>query len=112
MCKSNPEVIGDCFFVHGRLTLGNGNPTWRIWRVGTKRMLGVLHDENPIMPPWLRKYISTDDNIVYGDFNVCPMSEERPGWMRFVCIEDATNLVIEHYNEKTKEKKVYRIQNH
>lgn len=41
-CKSDPDVFGACFVVHGRLTGPyNGDPTFRIWRIGTHRMLGV-----------------------------------------------------------------------
>jgi hypothetical protein len=33
---------GECFWVRGRLSAANGNPTFRIWPIGTHRMLGVL----------------------------------------------------------------------
>jgi hypothetical protein len=31
--------------------------------------------------------------VVYGDYDVCPLSRPHPGWMQFVCIESATHLV-------------------
>lgn len=46
-CKGNPAVIGACFKVHGRLSSWNGNPTFRIWPTGTKRMLGVREEFGP-----------------------------------------------------------------
>jgi len=41
-CRLSPVVVSACFAVHGRLLLYNGSPAFRIWRIGTKRMLGVL----------------------------------------------------------------------
>ena len=63
------------------------------------------------MPPWLLK-ISTEGNLIYADFDVCPMSEDKPGWMRFICIEDAKNIVVENHNWETKEIKMYKVRNH
>src|SRR5689334_2514264 len=40
-CKANPDLAGKCFVVHGRLRAYNGNPTYRIWPAGTRRLLGV-----------------------------------------------------------------------
>src|SRR5437879_3200137 len=39
-CKSDPDPVGACFTVHGRLFFANGGPP-RIWRIGTDRILGV-----------------------------------------------------------------------
>ncbi len=40
-CKEHPALVGPCFTVHGRLATWNGNPTFRISRLGTNRILGV-----------------------------------------------------------------------
>src|SRR5258707_2340412 len=40
-CREHPQLIGKCFRVHGRLSTYNGNPAVRLWRVGTRRDLGV-----------------------------------------------------------------------
>jgi hypothetical protein len=67
-----------------------------MWPVGTQRHLGVLPSEEEIMPDNVRRYLGFDRDI-YGDFLVCPFTTERPGWMRFVCIQRAENLVIEEF---------------
>ena len=38
-------IIGDCFEIHGRLSLYNGTPSVRLWPVGTKRLLGVRESD-------------------------------------------------------------------
>jgi hypothetical protein len=41
-CKEHPMLSGPCFKVRGRMSFYNGNPTVRIWPLGTKRMLDGL----------------------------------------------------------------------
>lgn len=53
---------GRCFVVHGRLAIGNGTPSVRIWPVGTKRILGVNDAQNDpegeeLFPPDVRRMI-------------------------------------------------------
>ena len=89
-CKANPNLVGKCFVVRGRLRAYNGNPTFRIWPVGTTRLLGVTGEhpgEDPIMPDNLGV---TFDHDLYADFEVCPFTRDTPGVMRRVCIESAT----------------------
>lgn len=43
-CRTDKRVMAACFSVHGRLSNWNGNPTQRIWIIGTKRVLGVRVD--------------------------------------------------------------------
>ena len=92
-CKADPRVVGECFRVHGRLSFYNGNPSFRIWWVGTPRILGVNDDEDPIAPDKIAGHLSTDKDI-FGDFVVCPLTVERAGWMRRVCVESAEHLVV------------------
>ena len=40
-CKARQDLVDSCHIVHGRLMAYNGTPTFRIWVVGTKRLLGV-----------------------------------------------------------------------
>jgi len=37
------------------------------------------------------------DHEIYADFEVCPLSQEKPGAMQVVCIESAKNLVEAPY---------------
>ena len=39
---------------------------------------------------------------IYGDFEVCPLSREKPGEMQFVCIESASNLVVKKHNKQNR----------
>ncbi len=87
-CKTDPDIIDACFMVHGRLSAWNGTPTMRIWRVGTKRILGVRDDPLP-------KNLESEMNWgveAWGDFEVCPFTKERPGVMQTVCIESAEHV--------------------
>ena len=98
-CKGNPQVIGQCFTVHGRATFGNGTPALRIWPIGTKRMLGVtagpIADDAdvPIYPKEMQRFtIGTEEE--YGDFEVCPFTPDKPGHMRMVCVQSVSHLVV------------------
>jgi len=89
---------GACYTVRGRLGLANGTPGTRIWIVGTKRLLGVLDStgsDGEYVPPQVYRLMAADPRHieVFGDYTVCPFTEERPGWMRMVCVADSTNLV-------------------
>jgi hypothetical protein len=95
-CQDNPFVVGECFLVHGRIRLYNGTPSIRIWPIGTKRLLGVLPPENEIMPLNVFKHIAWGIDI-FGDFVVCPFTKEQIGHMQCVCIESASNLILEHH---------------
>lgn len=90
-CRTDPDIIGACFQVHGRLSIWNGSPSLRIWRIGTKRILGVHRDMPP--PESVIAHVSDFGDEVYADFTVCPFTEERPGAMQMVCIESAENVV-------------------
>ena len=30
---------------------------------------------------------------IYGDYEVCPLTRERPGWMQMVCIASGSRMV-------------------
>jgi hypothetical protein len=77
----------------------NGTPTFRIWIVGTKRLLGVYeievgdNPERPLMPESIWGLVGMMDHEVYADFEVCPLTEEEPHAMQMVCIESAQHVV-------------------
>lgn len=92
-CRANPNLVGRCVLVHGRLRAYNGNPTFRIWPVGSTRLLGVTGahpGQAPVMPHDLG---ASSDRDIYADFTVCPFTHQVPGTMQRVCIENATNRV-------------------
>jgi hypothetical protein len=100
-CKTSPKVVGACFVVHGRMFFANGNPSTRLWRIGTNRILGIVDGTGPggdedAVPPELLKQLGPqpDQTLTYADFTVCPFTRERKGWMRLVCIESTRNVIV------------------
>jgi len=93
MCKGNPDVVDQCFIFHGRVRIVNG-AGMVIWRIGTNRIVEVEDEDN--VPGNLRKALFKYDelgNDVYGDFEVCPLTKNKPGEMQMVCMESASHLV-------------------
>src|SRR5579872_4874372 len=83
-CEGRAEIVGACFEVRGRLSFWNGAPSARIWRVGTRRVLGIHNDE---LPPKLAEVIDQagagdaksgtgsfagSKPELWGTFRVCP----------------------------------------
>ena len=95
-CKDDPDLVGPCFTLHGMLFVANGTPSARILRLGTKRILGISERRWAYMPGELEKRLTWDD-VVYGDFTVCPYSQSEPGKMQFVCVESGSRLILERY---------------
>jgi hypothetical protein len=93
-CKGNPRLAAPCFHIRGRLSARSvGPPTRLIWRVGTKRVLGVV-EKDQALPENVEAALAYD-NFVYADFDVCPFTRSRPGFMQFVCVESASHLHVE-----------------
>jgi hypothetical protein len=91
--------MGKCFTFRGRLGSYNGAPTWRVWRVGTSRILGVSDSmalpEFEQIPANAKEALGGSfDKYVFGDFEFCPFTPERPGAMQFGCINSAKNLKV------------------
>ena len=93
-CLTNPGVVAPCFSFHGRMSLANGSPSLRIWRIGTKRILGVLPSENPVVPTAIRKRLAFGVEF-FGNFEVCPFTVRKPGRMQMVCVQRASNVVVQ-----------------
>jgi hypothetical protein len=115
-CKT-AETAPSCRWIHGRLAEANGNPSYRLWKVGTHRLLGIYSgpeafhrrfekseyapdNEAPQLPSnveealW-RSASGSWANIIFADFEVCPLEKEKPKAMQSACIESAKNIVIE-----------------
>lgn len=103
-----PENATACYWAHGRLQEYEGTPAYRLWKVGTRHLLGIysgpsawggnrlsIDNEDPEFPPNLRKLIQSGLVQVFGDFEVCPLEPERPGSMQAACIESAKNLFVD-----------------
>ena len=89
-CRAQPSLVGRCFNVYGRLALYNGAPTIRLWRAGTKRVLGVsgsyARDGYSSIPEELERQLSWETEL-WGEYLVCPYTRRRAGEMQLVCIE-------------------------
>lgn len=93
-CKSDPDIVGKCFNVHGRLFFSNGTPGIRLWGIGTHRTLGI-HTE--VLPEALNSRMDWN-TYAYGDFLVCPFTKQRPEEMQMVCVESASKVVYKKTN--------------
>ena len=81
----------------------NGTPEFRIWKIGSHRLLGVysgpfvdrksLDNENPEFPLNVEEKFRPFKNRIFADFEVCPLEPEKHGAMQAVCIESAKNIV-------------------
>jgi hypothetical protein len=94
-----------CFKHHGRLSSQNGIALM-IWLIGTKRIVGVQETNVPEM---LYKYLDLtlpNHSYIYGDFTVCPLAQDKPGYMRPVCIAEAAKLIVQNEAEP---RKVFRL---
>ena len=97
-CREHPKLVGPCFKAHGRMSIYNGNPTYRIWPVGTKRLLGVslgvyLLPGYCNLPPAIEGKLSLGSDL-FADFVVCPFEASEAGHMQLVCVESASNEVV------------------
>ena len=119
-CKI-PENASSCYWSHGRLSIyEGGGPAYRIWKIGTHRMLGVfsgpsryppVNDDdifNPELPRELDRAYEADNQrhrketgimwtvppAVFADFEVCPLRPEREAQMQPVCVEGAKNIFV------------------
>jgi len=96
-CHENPRLEGPCFQVHGRLSLFNGTPEYRLWRVGTSRVLGVSSSKEvpgySRIPESVASSVSWEQDVL-ADFTVCPFTKDEPGKMQLVCVETARNVRV------------------
>jgi len=97
-----------CYWTHGRLSAWDGAPTIRIWKIGTRHMLGIYSspeaerlngsdDEHPEMPANIQRIFKPFQNRIFADFKVCPIKQAKPDPMQAACIESAKNVVVQKF---------------
>jgi hypothetical protein len=107
-CAAISYTEAPCFTVHGLLQGSNGVPGIRMWRLGTRRVLGIVGgDGSPaaddLVPQPLYGEMQTETpgwlRSVDAQFRVCPLATEKAGWMQPVCIVSASHVVLtrRHY---------------
>lgn len=89
-CKTNPDVVGNCFKIRGRINEWNGSMTTRIWPVGTNRMLYVAGT----LPEKIQDRYGFNVDV-FANLEICRLEKDIPGHMRGVCIESAENIRFE-----------------
>lgn len=94
--SKNYKETNATFKLHGRLSVYMGTPTFRIWIIGTKRILGIPGgDTEPAeMPEKLQKLFTSTSVEIYADFIVTPRTKYKTGHMQFVRIDSIENLII------------------
>ena len=104
-CHEQPDLVGPCYSVRGRMNYSNGTPAVRIWVVGTKRILGVsdrgCEAEGCSLPAQVASKLSWHTDL-FAEFVVCPFTHDNPGAMRFVCVDSATHLEVRSRDSKKK----------
>lgn len=109
-CKT-PEIAASCYWSRGRLSIYNGNPSLRVWKIGTKHLLGIYSgpstfpprtsedSESPELPPNLENLDGAlDGGEIFADFEVCPLRPEHPHEMQPACIESAKNIFVRRFH--------------
>ncbi|MDF7775000.1 hypothetical protein P1X14_07070 [Sphingomonas sp. AOB5] len=103
-----PQRTGECRWVRGRMSGYNGNPTLRIWIVGTNRMLGVRGDGDQPDEAAPRVLRATFDRMrgdaftpdLWADFRVCALAPSRLGYQQPVWVTGYRRLVIAERNHR------------
>ena len=116
-CKT-PENASMCYWTRGRLYPTTGSGAWKMWRVGTKRIVTIFNGPsgfpprnqeevwNPEFPanlerayraevPRLERLKQFMPDWAYAVFEICPLEPEIPGASQAVCIEGAKNIFFD-----------------
>ena len=99
-CGAAESRPHDCYWINGRLTLGNGTPAIRLWPSGTNRLLGVSAADNQpesdkALPAKVSAFFRENrTDRIWGSFKVCPLAQDRAGVMRPVTLVAARNLKL------------------
>ncbi len=99
-CRDDPAVVAACFTVHGRLSIDKG--AILVWPSATKRLLQLAYPPDspqalvgwPYIPPHLDHMLHAGQATVWGDFEVCPLTQDEPGRRRLICIQSGSHLAV------------------
>jgi hypothetical protein len=102
-CKTEANAKS-CYWARGRLSANMGAPAFRLWKIGTHRVLGIYSgptvdfaedNEHPAFPENVQRVFRPMQNRIFADFEVCPLEPEKPGTMQAACIESAKNIFVD-----------------
>ena len=116
-CKTTENAMS-CYWTHGRFSYYNGTPTFRLWKVGTHRLLGLWSgpsgdretaDPDALeLPAELSKYrFEMLKGRTFGDWEVCPLEPQKAGHMQSACVEAVRNVVILGHDDAGRQIVVY-----
>jgi len=108
-CETSYRIVDECYATRGRLQAEKEKPSVRIWKVGTKRVLGVVNENLENLPAKVREEFSFGV-WVFADYKVCPLTKDKPGRMQMVCVESMTNIRIEDYRVNPYEPVITKVQ--
>jgi hypothetical protein len=100
--------LGQCRTVHGRMAIYNGTFSFRIWVIGTHRMLRVVDQDGDnfnelgklpktlavALAPYDGRLADLFGHDVFGDFRVCDFTKRERGLMQSVNLTDARHVRI------------------
>jgi hypothetical protein len=97
-CMTSPAVVSPCFSLRGRLSIYNGSYVERLWPVGTKRLIALVNtdDTDADLPKSLTRRFDLGPPTtvaIFGVYEVCPITRQRPGVMQHACLVKASHLV-------------------
>jgi hypothetical protein len=106
-CEHSQLRVGECLEIHGRLSVYNGGGLFRIWPVGTHRLLAVVGadgsccDDKALLRPQIDKLMSTAPwtTWICANWRVCPITRQALGVMQHVCIQRAEHPVVQRLPE-------------
>jgi hypothetical protein len=94
-CRALTKTAEAPTTVPGRLYAANGGGSgFRIWIVGTKRVVWITPKIDPAVPSEIRDRFKPFDEELSGHFTFVPLAPDRPGVMREVCLVSANDVEV------------------
>jgi hypothetical protein len=108
-CEHSPLRVNECLNVRGRLSVYNGFLNYRIWPIGTHRLLaavggdGSCCEDKSILPLDINKLLSVAPfrTQIFANWRVCPLTRQKPGVMQHVCVQRAEHLTVRRVPDRT-----------
>jgi hypothetical protein len=97
-CREHPALAAPCFTVRGRMRVYNGTPSFRIWPIGSHRLLLVSEGRFRLegyesLPKSIADKVSTSTDL-YATFQVCPFTPQEPGVAQLICVDSAETMSV------------------
>jgi hypothetical protein len=90
-CQSDPDLVGACYRMRGRVSVSSDGVGMRVWQVGTAKVMDLAEG---MLPDELAEQV-TPAMRVYANMLVCPVHANGPKAPDTVCIESAGDFRLE-----------------